>query len=1365
MKHLYSKKRRGLWLPLLFMVMVLGWSENAKAQCYGDPIYHEASETIETVTIPSGAIGVRVQARGGDGGDRKRTFAIGPVVVNMETIKGGRAAFIDTEVPIPTGATTIDFIVGEAGKHSIRTDGPGILGSIGAAGGGGGSYVSFGDLSVSSPALSDLIVVAGGGGGAASTIGKGSNILESTISSGGLAGMPGIPIDIDGGGMDDGFGGGAGAGAGASGMMGLGISDPTRPTSPVAGGGLGGTAFGAGGINPPLTQLLATGGIAIDIAGANGGFGGGGAGGGTAFFPSITDVFGGGGGGGGFSGGDGGSISSTAGTQSSGGGAGTSYSMNVPTARVMGANGAGIGSDGYVSLQFIFPATVSLDCPDNNNVMLIATAPECTAQLAELDVPIIMGTDFCTGTGSGVGAAPVDGTWGYILEDATTETGLNRAQLLEIDFPEGEHTFIFASAEGTETCPFNLTVTDASFIEVPCPADLNLTIGNGCTISPNLALDPAVPSCTSSTLSEVLEVRDTNANILLPITNLTELNAYAFSAGGYKVKRIVTDDLGLMETCEFVIGVTGGNSGLSVSCPSDIEIIMDAPTCTAFLDTDFIFDPPTAPCSLPNYTETITVTDTLGFPFPITNLTELLAFDFNGQLYKATFIVNRKITTAAGEMDICSFKVNVKDISSIIVPCPTDIELVIPANSCTITPVDVVFDPATPSCVSNNLMESVVVTDEEENILTPTTLAALNNFPFSAGVYTVKRVVTDGSDAMKMCSFMITVTGGTATDVSCPADFSIVADANCTAMIGALDLDDPITCPSVTILADTFLVTNANGTVLPITNLSDLENFPFASPGAYNIKRIIHDDADGMAMCAFTLMVTGGSTIHIDCPTIPNPFPIGLNCETTLPDLGFSIPTASCNGTVLTDTFLVTDAANNVLPITTETDLLNYVLTPGNYTIKRMIHDDLNEMAMCEFEVMIIDNIAPELSPPADITVSTPEDKCDTLVTNLSPINVLENCMVRDTIWKVTFPDGITMQTGTGDVSSQVNFPLGVSTIEYTVTDTADLMSSPVISTVTVVDAIKPICELLNGGQYDFVLDNSGMAVLDLAFIKNSIIDQSNSSDNCGISFMDNTIYRLIDGNGQTGLGMTGTGLDLKNGAGEPQVTLTCDDLVNSPIDFTLFITDKEGNESIGCPFIVDLAAPPPVGDCKNFIASIGASSTVVVDIASVHDISATACREVELVYFETIPGERETTLTFDCNQVGENTVNVIILDQAGQTDTCEAQITITDPTNQCIAIDFVFETDVDPNLNGSQVYNCQRQCITATVSDLEDNGIDNQNLEIIIERNGNTIFQDDFDTPTDGSGQAQYCFENTDQIIGDVQVTVRCKTPLQVGR
>ncbi len=152
--------------------------------------------------------------------------------------------------------------------------------------------------------------------------------------------------------------------------------------------------------------------------------------------------------------------------------------------------------------------------------------------------------------------------------------------------------------------------------------------------------------------------------------------------------------------------------------------------------------------------------------------------------------------------------------------------------------------------------------------------------------------------------------------------------------------------------------------------------------------------------------------------------------------------------------------------------------------VSMIVNDLYGNADTCIANVSVLDTIRPEITDcPSDILFVSDSGSCGTAIT-WSSLTTSDNC-----------PGEILTQTA--GPSSGSFFPVGVTVIEYTVTDASNLTDTCSF-TITVVDSIPPTVVLQD---VTITLDSNDIAVLDA-----STMDLS-SSDNCAID----TIYANRD--------------------------------------------------------------------------------------------------------------------------------------------------------------------------------------------------------------------------------------------------------------
>jgi len=265
------------------------------------------------------------------------------------------------------------------------------------------------------------------------------------------------------------------------------------------------------------------------------------------------------------------------------------------------------------------------------------------------------------------------------------------------------------------------------------------------------------------------------------------------------------------------------------------------------------------------------------------------------------------------------------------------------------------------------------------------------------------------------------------------------------------------------------------------------------------------------------------------------------------------------------------------------------------------------------------------------------------LVTFADPI-VLDNCGIASVI-----------QTA-GDPSGSI-FPVGVSTIEFTVTDVNNNTNTCTF-TITVNDTEDPIavCQ-----DITIQLDATGNATIDPSDI------DGGSTDNC-------------------------TNVTLS----ASQTAFTCADV--GDVQVTLTVTDDAGNTDtcIAIVTVEDVTNPTVV--CQDITVELDANGEVVVDPLDIIVSADDACGIVSTVV---IPD------TFDCSNVGDNTVTVIVTDPSGNVASCTATVTVEDnilPTVTCMDITLPLGPDGTASITPDDVATFSDNCgIQTTAVDIED--------------------------------------------------------------
>jgi hypothetical protein len=266
--------------------------------------------------------------------------------------------------------------------------------------------------------------------------------------------------------------------------------------------------------------------------------------------------------------------------------------------------------------------------------------------------------------------------------------------------------------------------------------------------------------------------------------------------------------------------------------------------------------------------------------------------------------------------------------------------------------------------------------------------------------------------------------------------------------------------------------------------------------------------------------------------------------------------------------------------------------------------------------VTVTDNENPTVTASTDIVTTTSFDSTGNCTVSRAVPNAVntDNCIVTKLTWVMTgVTTGNSLVTGINQVGTKV-FNIGVTTITYTVTDGSGNTSNDFM-TVTVTDDENPIITCLSdqnvnfGANCEFILpDYTSFAV---------------ASDNCSTP--------VITQNPATGTSISG----------QTTVTLTATDSANniSTCTFEVIPTDNE----------------PPTAVCKKITVNLSPSGTVNINAIDIdngsHDNCGIALRTV-------------SPNSFNCGDVGDNIVTFTVYDDAGNSNSCTAIVTVVDNTS-----------------------------------------------------------------------------------------------------
>ena len=344
----------------------------------------------------------------------------------------------------------------------------------------------------------------------------------------------------------------------------------------------------------------------------------------------------------------------------------------------------------------------------------------------------------------------------------------------------------------------------------------------------------------------------------------------------------------------------------------------------------------------------------------------------------------------------------------------------------------------------------------------------------------------------------------------------------------------------------------------------------------------------------------------------------------------------------------------------------------------------------------------------------------DAPVANCQDVNVFLDDMGEGSITTSDINDGssdiCTIENITLDITTFDCSNVGANTVMLTVEDPSG-NSASCSATVTVIDDIDPtaICQNIT---IDF--DDSGMASITADQINNG------SFDNCAIA----------------SISVTPTTFDISN-AGLNNVTLT--------------VNDVNGNSSTCAATVFIQDGTDPIALCQDITVQLDVSGSVTITALDVDngsdDASGIANYSIDIS-------------SFDCSNIGPNTVTLTIEDNNGNTASCTSQVTVEDdlePNALCQNLTIQLDASGDASITVDQINNgsndncgVQSTSIDITAFDCSNVG-PNTVILSVDDVNGNNASCEATVTVEDNVAPNALCQDLTIQLdaSGDASITV----------
>lgn len=504
-----------------------------------------------------------------------------------------------------------------------------------------------------------------------------------------------------------------------------------------------------------------------------------------------------------------------------------------------------------------------------------------------------------------------------------------------------------------------------------------------------------------------------------------------------------------------------------------------------------------------------------------------------------------------------------------------------------------------------------------------------------------------------------------------------------------------LTCPaSLTIGTDPGVCTTKYTLPMPVvsdacanTSMIDIDIFVSGVPGIFSPGQMVvlglgvtsitiraTDPCGNSSMCVYTV------TVRDNTPPIPicHSLTIGLGPDgmAFLVANQLDFPVIENCGILSRQIWRMTNTCNTPEDLVPGPDVKFCCADAGDTLMVGFKVTDLSgNMNTCMFSVIVKDQLPP-VAVCQDITISVAGGGVVIVDPGLIDAGSTDNCSIVDTF----------LTPGTFDCDD-----IGENIVVLTVVDQSG-NSSTCTATVTVVDEVPPVAvcqditvtvdsngivvitadDIDNGStdncnidtifldEYEFDCDEEGDNIVTL-----TVVDEAGNVDQCTATVTVLTsppeaicvdITVSLDASGTIVI----TGADIDGGSFDDCDTVTllvtpstfdCEDI--GPNIVTLTVSDDSGNTSTCTATVTVVDDMPPVALCQDITIMLDSMGMATVDAEDIDNGSFDNCDTITLFLEPT---------EFDCEDAGENIVTLTVTDQAGNSSTCTAIVTILMP-------------------------------------------------------------------------------------------------------
>lgn len=536
----------------------------------------------------------------------------------------------------------------------------------------------------------------------------------------------------------------------------------------------------------------------------------------------------------------------------------------------------------------------------------------------------------------------------------------------------------------------------------------------------------------------------------------------------------------------------------------------------------------------------------------------------------------------------------------------------------------------------------------------------------SIGVRIVNVVVTDGANNVSTCRTRVTVRDTFSPTANCrPVPYTVQLDTSGNGFVVPANIDNS---SSDICGLDTLLVNGVDTFFYDCTNI-----------GNTAVTLSVIDKSGNQSTCIANIVVADNIAPNARCRDTT--FYLGASGVVTV------FPTAIDNSS--TDNCNFTRRISNLPSITYDCRQV------GTNTAQLLIRDGNNNTDQCPAQITIVDTISPTAScvAPSTITVFLDSTCFGSIPASTLNDNSQDNCSSSLTYRVGGLPDA---------TFTAANLTTNPNQVTLEVCDGSNNCST-CNTTVLVVDNIPPamICRPdtvqldgngnavvipsnVNGGSRDncsvpsFTINGGSVINFDCTKLGSNRVtlvgaDQSGNTDSCTTTVFvedvtapnascNRAVTVVLDRLTSTG---TLTVAQVDNSSSDnctinnytlSKTSFNCNDIPNNPHRITMVVTDQSNNVDSCTTEVTVVDTLAPVALCRTTPLNLFlVGTTVSTTVAAINNGSNDNCALASLTLSQT---------TFNCSNVGNNTVTLMVTDSSGNTASCNARVIVSDTVN-----------------------------------------------------------------------------------------------------